>query len=98
MKTAKIFFVIPKTSPIFATSNKETACPAGGIGRRVGLKHQYLRMCRFDSGAGYESSSIHDRRAFLVLSCIKASVEQSWINQNSEERGELLMKKVNRYS
>ncbi len=28
-------------------------CPGGGIGRRVGLKHQCLRACRFDSGPGY---------------------------------------------
>ena len=28
-------------------------CPDGGIGRRVGLKHQYRKMCRFDPGSGY---------------------------------------------
>ena len=53
VKTAKKLFGKHKTSPIFATSNKDAASPAGGTGRRVGLKHQYLRMCRFDSGAGY---------------------------------------------
>src|SRR5690606_15512874 len=52
-KTEKNIFGKPKTSAICAMSNKDTARPAGGIGRRVRLKHQYLRMCRFDSGAGY---------------------------------------------
>lgn len=27
--------------------------PDGGIGRRVGLKHQYRKVCRFDPGSGY---------------------------------------------
>ena len=29
-------------------------CPDGGIGRRVGLKHQWSDPCRFDPGSGYE--------------------------------------------
>lgn len=28
--------------------------PDGGIGRRVGLKHQYRKVCRFDPGSGYK--------------------------------------------
>ena len=30
-------------------------CPDGGIGRRVGLKHQCRKACRFDPGSGYLS-------------------------------------------
>ena len=33
-------------------------CPDGGIGRRVGLKHQCRKACRFDPGSGYELSSM----------------------------------------
>src|SRR5690606_36639589 len=66
-KTEKNIFGKPKTAPIFATSNKDTARPAGGIGRRVGLKHQYLRMCRFDSGAGYFSRSEPPATRFFCL-------------------------------
>ncbi len=33
--------------------NARSICPDGGIGRRVGLKHQYLTMCRFEPGSGY---------------------------------------------
>ena len=29
-------------------------CPDGGIGRRVGLKHQCRKACRFDPGSGYQ--------------------------------------------
>ena len=29
-------------------------CPGGGIGRRVGLKHQWGNPCRFDPGPGYK--------------------------------------------
>ena len=32
-------------------------CPDGGIGRRVGLKHQCRKASRFDPGSGYELSS-----------------------------------------
>ena|GEM_PF-5853988 len=66
VKTAKKLFGKPKTSPIFATSNKDAASPAGGTGRRVGLKHQYLRMCRFDSGAGYFKESELVTVRFLI--------------------------------
>ena len=30
------------------------ACPDGGIGRRVGLKHQCRKACRFEPGSGYK--------------------------------------------
>ena len=30
-------------------------CPGGGIGRRVGLKHQWCKPCRFEPGPGYKS-------------------------------------------
>ncbi len=29
------------------------SCPDGGIGRRVGLKHQWSNPCRFDPGLGH---------------------------------------------
>ena len=32
--------------------------PNGGIGRRVGLKHQCRKACRFDPGSGYKLKSI----------------------------------------
>ncbi len=31
--------------------------PNGGIGRRVGLKHQWSNPCRFDPGFGYRLGS-----------------------------------------
>ena len=41
-------------------------CPGGGIGRRVGLKHQCLRTCRFDSGPGYYKASINSGLFFIT--------------------------------
>ena len=47
-----------KIMSTFATQmrNKltQSKCPDGGIGRRVGLKHQWSDPCRFDPGSGYE--------------------------------------------
>ncbi len=42
---------IRKKICIFAPPKKS---PDGGIGRRAGLKNQFFRECRFDSGSGYE--------------------------------------------
>lgn len=53
---------------LYLHRHQDTASPAGGIGRRVGLKHQYLRMCRFDSGAGYLTrKASNNSLAFLRL-------------------------------
>ena len=43
------------TSQVLLTPKHSTSRPDGGIGRRVGLKHQYLTMCRFEPGSGYKA-------------------------------------------
>ena len=48
------------------TRNKHP-CPDGGIGRRVGLKHQYLTMCRFEPGSGYKAKEWYSKAAPLFL-------------------------------
>ena len=49
-------FVNSQKSPTFALAFPKKPCPDGGIGRRVGLKHQYRKMCRFDPGSGYQET------------------------------------------
>ena len=41
-------------------------CPDGGIGRRVGLKHQCRKACRFDPGSGYEFDSTVIAKPLLI--------------------------------
>ena len=36
--------------------NYFSQCPGGGIGRHVGLRSQYRKMCRFKSCPGYQFS------------------------------------------
>ena len=43
--------------------------PGGGIGRRVGLKHQWSNPCRFEPGSGYQKA-LFIRRAFFILLCL----------------------------
>ena len=43
-------FGVCEKMPYLCTRNLS---PDGGIGRRVGLKHQYRKVCRFDPGSGY---------------------------------------------
>lgn len=41
-------------------------CPGGGIGRRAGLKIQFLLLeCRFDSGSGYKGRIISNSAFFI---------------------------------
>ena len=44
----------------------QSICPGGGIGRRVGLKHQWGNPCRFEPGPGY-GKELSFLRAFLYL-------------------------------
>jgi hypothetical protein len=41
-------------------------CPGGGIGRRVGLKHQWCKPCRFEPGSGYKKS-LQEIEGFFYL-------------------------------
>ena len=42
---------------IFASPLLKSTCPDGGIGRRAGLKHQWIQNpCRFDPGSGYSKN------------------------------------------
>ena len=47
--------IMKVTSQDLLTPKHSTSRPDGGIGRRVGLKHQYLTMCRFEPGSGYKT-------------------------------------------
>lgn len=42
-------------------------CPDGGIGRRVGLKHQWCEPCRFEPGSGHRRSGTISFRTFLLF-------------------------------
>ena len=42
--------------------------PDGGIGRRVGLKHQYRKVCRFDPGSGYCKQESQPCKGLTLLS------------------------------
>ena len=48
------FFILP-LHRIFPKRCNPANCPDGGIGRRVGLKHQCRKASRFDPGSGYLS-------------------------------------------
>ena len=54
------FCAVPQNGEamFWKTANNGYICtlktsPDGGIGRRVGLKHQWSNPCRFDPGSGY---------------------------------------------
>ncbi len=48
IKNSSFRLAIPIKALIFAPR-----CPGGGIGRRVGLKHQCRKTCRFEPDPGY---------------------------------------------
>lgn len=43
-----------------------TIRPDGGIGRRVGLKHQWSDPCRFEPGLGHENLPVSNRKVFIL--------------------------------
>ena len=59
------------------------ASPGGGIGRRVGLKHQYRKMCRFEPGPGY---TVGGFRRILQLVVFGASMSATGIAPESHAR------------
>ena len=68
------FFILP-LHRIFPKRCNPANCPDGGIGRRVGLKHQCRKASRFDPGSGYkafkktnkERCCNHNKVAALIL-------------------------------
>ena len=45
---------------------KRSTCPGGGIGRRVGLKHQWGNPCGFESHPGYFTLHTNRMEGFFV--------------------------------
>ena len=76
-KTHKSLAYSRKT-PTFAP----TKSPDGGIGRRVGLKHQCRKACRFDPGSGYEApwDSLDLQGVFFVVQHIFALPEIQFLS------------------
>ena len=52
------FLLLNRIFRNFAVANAKS--PDGGIGRRVGLKHQWSNPCRFDPGSGYRKKESSD--------------------------------------
>ena len=48
------YFVNSKKITTFANDLRNQVCPDGGIGRRVGLKHQYFTVYGFESRSGHQ--------------------------------------------
>ena len=58
-------FGVSEKMPYLCTRNLS---PDGGIGRRVGLKHQYRKVCRFDPGSGYCKQESQPCKGLTLLS------------------------------
>ena len=84
---------IAKSSPhltepqsLTGTAQRSAERPAGGIGRRAGLKHQWSNPCRFDPGSGYQTKCkclifkhLHFSFSFLHHAC---TTEWAVLGQN----------------